>query len=33
MSARNIIYKDWVMKYGKQKNKTNTFWHSQKINR
>jgi len=33
MSARNIIYKDWVMKYGEQKNKTNTFWHSQEIYR
>jgi hypothetical protein len=33
MSARNIIYKDWVMKYGQQKNKINTFWYSQEINR
>ena len=33
MSARSIIYKDWVMKYGKQKNKINTFWHSQEIDR
>jgi hypothetical protein len=33
MSARNIIYKDWVMKYGKQKNKINTLWHSQEIDR
>jgi hypothetical protein len=33
MSARNIIYKDWVMKYEQQKNKINTFWHSQEINR
>jgi hypothetical protein len=32
MSARSIIYKDWVMSYGKQKNKTNNIWHSQKIN-
>jgi hypothetical protein len=31
MSARNIVYKDWVMSYGKQKNKTNNFWYSQKI--
>jgi hypothetical protein len=31
MSARNIIYKDWVMKYGKQKNKINTYWNCQKI--
>ena len=30
MSARNIIYKDWVMSYGK-KNKINNYWHSQKI--
>jgi hypothetical protein len=26
MSARNKIYKDWVMKHGKQKNKINNFW-------
>ena len=26
MSARNKIYKDWVMKYGEQKNKINNFW-------
>ena len=32
MSARHIVYKDWVMSYGKQKNKTNNFWYSQKIN-
>jgi len=31
MSARNKIYKDWVMKYGKQKNKINTFWNCKKI--
>ena len=31
MSARNIVYKDWVMRYGKQKNKISNFWHSQKI--
>jgi len=30
MSARNIVYKDWVMSYGK-KNKINNIWHSQKI--
>jgi hypothetical protein len=30
MSARNIVYKDWVMSYGK-KNKTNYIWHCQKI--
>jgi hypothetical protein len=33
MSARNIIYKDWEMEYGQQKNKINTFWHCQKIDR
>jgi hypothetical protein len=27
MSARAIVYKDWEMKYGQQKNKINTFWH------
>jgi hypothetical protein len=31
MSARNIVYKDWVMKYGK-KNKINNFRLGQKIN-
>jgi hypothetical protein len=29
MSARNIVYKDWVMSYGKE-NKTNNIWHCQK---
>jgi hypothetical protein len=32
MSARNIVYKDWEMSYGKQKNKTNYFSDSKKIN-
>jgi hypothetical protein len=27
MSARNIIYKDWVMKYGKKEIKIITFRH------
>jgi len=31
MSARNIIYKDWRMRNGKQKNKTYYFWKAQKI--
>ncbi len=30
MSARNIVYKDWGMRNGKQKNKTYNFWKSQK---
>jgi hypothetical protein len=30
MSARNIVYKDWGMRNGKQKNKTYYFWKSQK---
>ena len=30
MSARNIIYKDWEMRNGEQKNKTNNLWKSQK---
>ncbi len=30
MSARNIVYKDWVMRYGKQKNKINNFWEVKK---
>jgi len=32
MSARNKIYKDWEMKYGKKKIKINYFWKSQEIN-
>ena len=32
MSARNKIYKDWVMKYGEKKNKINTFCKHKKIN-
>jgi hypothetical protein len=31
MSARNIIYKDWVMSYGKQKIKIINFWKTKKI--
>ena len=31
MSARNIIYKDWGMINGKQKNKTYNFWQSQEV--
>ena len=31
MSARKIIYKDWGMRNGKQKNKTYYFWQSQKV--
>jgi hypothetical protein len=31
MSARNIIYKDWAMSYGKQKNKINNIWCCKKI--
>ena len=31
MSARNIAYKDWEMRNGKQKNKTNYFWEYKKI--
>ena len=31
MSAREIIYKDWVMTYGKQKIKINYFWKAKKI--
>ena len=30
MAARNIIYKDWEMRNGQQKNKINYFWKSQK---
>ena len=32
MSARDKVYKDWEMKNGKKKNKTNYFWRSKKIN-
>jgi len=31
MSARNIIYKDWGMINGRQKNKTYNFWQSQEV--
>jgi hypothetical protein len=31
MSARKIIYKDWEMRNGKQKNKTYYFWKSKEI--
>ena len=31
MSAREIVYKDWVMTYGKQKIKTNNLWKAKKI--
>ncbi len=31
MSARDIVYKDWGMTYGKQKNKINNFWKAKKI--
>ena len=31
MSARAIVYKDWVMSYGKQKIKINNFWKTKKI--
>ena len=30
MSARNKIYKDWVMIYGKQKNEINNIWEYKK---
>ena len=33
MSARNIIYKDWEMRYGKQKNKTNNIRETQKASK
>ena len=32
MAARNIIYKNWGMRNGKQKNKTNYLWQVQKTN-
>jgi len=31
MSARDIVYKDWEMTYGKQKIKINNFWKAKKI--
>jgi hypothetical protein len=31
MSARSIVYKDWEMRDGKQKNKTHNFWKTKKI--
>ena len=32
MSARSIVYKDWEMINGEQKNKTYNFGKSQKVN-
>ena len=32
MSARNIVYKDWGMSHGEQKDKTNYFWQAKKDN-
>ena len=31
MSARDIVYKDWEMGYGKQKIKIINFWKTKKI--
>jgi hypothetical protein len=31
MSARNIVYKDWEMSYGKKNKTNNIWWHSKKI--
>jgi len=31
MSARNIVYKDWEMRNGEQKNKINYFWEPKEI--
>ena len=31
MSARAVVYKDWVMTYGEQKIKINNFWKTKKI--
>jgi hypothetical protein len=31
MSARKIIYKDWRMRNGEQKNKINYFWKSKEV--
>ena len=31
MSAREIVYKDWVMTYGKKKIKINNYWKAKKI--
>ena len=33
MSARNKIYKDWEMTYGKEKIKVNYFWKPKKNNK
>ena len=32
MSARNKVYKDWEMNYGKEKIKANYFWKFKKNN-
>jgi hypothetical protein len=31
MSARNIVYEDWEMRNGEQKNKTYYFWKSKEV--
>jgi hypothetical protein len=31
MSARDIVYKDWEMNNGQQKNKINNFWWFKEI--
>jgi hypothetical protein len=31
MSARKIVYKDWEMIDGQQKNKINYFWQFQEV--
>jgi hypothetical protein len=33
MSARDKIYKDWEMRHGKEKIKTNYFWKFKKNNK
>jgi hypothetical protein len=33
MSAREKIYKDWEMRYGKEKIKVNYFWKFKKNNK
>jgi hypothetical protein len=33
MSARNKIYKDWVIKYGEKENKVNNFWKQKEADR
>jgi hypothetical protein len=33
MSARNKVYKDWKMNYGKEKNEANIIWKFKEVHK